>query len=93
MTCAGLSGPASPLVADHRDENRHKWQLLHGSDAVPLDSAPSPITECAAAPTSTIPGAILFHEAQFEGRKVRVPVFLGRRPVEGSDTDRGRRAA
>jgi len=31
---------------------------------------------------STIPGAKLFHEGQFEGRKVRLPVFLGRRPVE-----------
>jgi hypothetical protein len=27
----------------------------------------------------------LFHEGQFEGRKVRVPVFLGRRPHEPVD--------
>jgi len=39
--------------------------------------------ECAAAVTSsTLPGARLFHEGQFEGRKVRVPVFLSRRPGE-----------
>ena len=31
---------------------------------------------------STLPGAKLFHEGQLEGRKVRVPVFLGRRPQE-----------
>jgi hypothetical protein len=31
---------------------------------------------------ATIPGARLFHEGQFEGRKVRPPVFLGRRPQE-----------
>ncbi|MFA6294205.1 MAG: alpha-amylase family glycosyl hydrolase [Victivallales bacterium] len=31
---------------------------------------------------STLPGAKLFHEGQLEGRKVRVPVFLGRRPSE-----------
>jgi glycosidase len=30
----------------------------------------------------TLPGAKLFHEGQFEGRKVRMPVFLGRRPRE-----------
>jgi len=32
--------------------------------------------------TSTVPGAKLFHEGQFDGRKVRLPVFLGRRPAE-----------
>ena len=30
----------------------------------------------------TLPGIRLFHEGQFEGRKVRLPVFLGRRPDE-----------
>lgn len=31
---------------------------------------------------ATLPGMRLFHEGQFEGRKVRPPVFLGRRPYE-----------
>jgi hypothetical protein len=31
---------------------------------------------------TTIPGAKLIHEGQLEGRKVRLPVFLGRRPEE-----------
>jgi len=31
---------------------------------------------------ATLPGAKLFYEGQFEGRKVRPPVFLGRRPDE-----------
>ena len=35
----------------------------------------------------TLPGAKLLHEGQFEGRKVRLPVFLGRRPVEPVDGD------
>lgn len=35
--------------------------------------------------TSTLPGARLFHEGQFEGRKVRLPVFLSRRPQESAD--------
>ena len=30
--------------------------------------------------TSTLMGAKLFHEGQFEGCTVRLPVFLGRRP-------------
>jgi hypothetical protein len=35
--------------------------------------------------TATLPGARLFHEGQFEGRKIRLPVFLGRRPAEPQD--------
>ena len=43
----------------------------------------SPARERAAAVTiATLPGARLFHEGQFEGRRVRLPVFLGRRPEE-----------
>ncbi len=48
----------------------------------------SPAREKAAAVvTSTLMGARLFHEGQFEGRKVRLPVFLGRRPSESTDPD------
>jgi len=35
----------------------------------------------------TLTGAKLLHEGQFEGRKVRLPVFLGRRPSERVDPD------
>ncbi len=41
----------------------------------------------AAVTTSTLPGARMFHEGQFEGRKVRLPVFLARRPDEPVDED------
>ncbi len=34
---------------------------------------------------ATLPGATLWHEGQFEGRRVRPPVFLSRRPVEAPD--------
>ena len=42
--------------------------------------------EAAALVTSTLPGARLFHGGQFEGRKVRLPVFLQRRPLEPVDS-------
>lgn len=43
----------------------------------------TPAKEQAAALTAaTLPGARLFHEGQFEGRRTRLPVFLGRRPQE-----------
>ena len=35
----------------------------------------------------TLAGARLLHEGQFEGRKVRLPVFLARRPDEPVDPD------
>ncbi len=48
----------------------------------------SPAKEQAAAvATSSLPGARLFHEGQFEGRTVRLPVFLGRRPLEPVNTE------
>ena len=39
----------------------------------------------AAVTSATLPGARLFHEGQFEGRRVRLPVFLRRRPDEVPD--------
>jgi glycosidase len=41
----------------------------------------------AAVTVATIPGARLFHEGQFEGRKIRLPVFLERRPAEPPDPE------
>jgi hypothetical protein len=41
--------------------------------------------EAAAVVASSLPGARLFHEGQLEGRKTRLPVFLGRRPEEPVD--------
>jgi hypothetical protein len=35
----------------------------------------------------TLPGARLLHEGQLEGARVRLPVFLGRRPAEPVDDD------
>jgi len=39
----------------------------------------------AALTIATLPGIKMFHEGQFEGRKARLPVFLGRRPDEAID--------
>jgi hypothetical protein len=41
----------------------------------------------AAVAIATLPGATLWHEGQFEGWRVRLPVFLGRRPPEPVDVD------
>jgi hypothetical protein len=41
----------------------------------------------AAVTVGTLPGIRMFHEGEFDGRKVRPPVFLGRRPEEAADED------
>ncbi|MDT7815649.1 MAG: hypothetical protein QOJ42_5565 [Acidobacteriaceae bacterium] len=43
--------------------------------------------EAAAVIASSLPGARLFHEGQLEGRKIRIPVFLSRRPAEPVDQE------
>jgi hypothetical protein len=43
---------------------------------------PEDAERAAAVAVATLPGATLWHEGQFEGRRVRPPVFLARRPDE-----------
>ena len=44
-------------------------------------------SRAAAVTILTLPGAKLLHEGQLEGRQVKVPVQLGRRPAEPIDVD------
>jgi len=61
-------------------------RFLENHDEARAAAAFPPERERAAAlTTSTLPGARLFHEGQFAGRKVRLPVFLDRRPAEPVD--------
>jgi hypothetical protein len=61
-------------------------RFIENHDEPRAAAAFSPAKAQAAAITmATIPGAKLFHEGQFEGRRVRVPVFLDRRPEESPD--------
>ena len=46
---------------------------------------PPEAERAAAIAIATLPGATMWHEGQFEGRRVRPPVFLARRPDEPSD--------
>jgi hypothetical protein len=63
-------------------------RFLENHDEPRAADAFSPAKErTAAVVTSTLMGARMFHEGQFEGRKVRLPVFLQRRPEEPADAD------
>ena len=48
---------------------------------------PADAERAAAVVIATLPGATLWHEGQFEGRRVRPPVFLSRRPDEPPDLE------
>ena len=51
------------------------------------DRLPEDAERAAAIALATLPGATLWHEGQFEGRRVRPPVFLARRPDEPLHAD------
>jgi len=60
---------------ENHDEPRHVVAFQQGKN------------RAAVVISSTLPGAKLYHEGQFEGRKVKLPVFLQRRPEEPVDSD------
>ena len=61
-------------------------RFLENHDEPRVAGRLTPQAERAAAITiATLPGATLWHEGQFEGRRVRPPVFLRRRPDELPD--------
>jgi hypothetical protein len=51
------------------------------------DRLPADAERAAAVAVATLPGATMWHEGQFEGRRVRPPVFLARRPDEPPDLE------
>jgi hypothetical protein len=61
---------------ENHDEPRAATALPGGRDRV------------AAVTVATTPGATLWHDGQLEGRQVRLPVFLGRRPAEPAEAAR-----
>ncbi len=63
-------------------------RFIENHDEPRAASVFSPLKERAASVViATVPGARLFHEGQFKGMRVRLPVFLGRRPEEQADAD------
>jgi len=75
------------LCADLAYQNR-LVRFIENHDEPRAAAMFSPLKARAAAVTfATLPGAKLFHEGQMEGRKVRPPVFLARRPPEAADPE------
>jgi hypothetical protein len=71
------------LVANP-DWQQHTVRFLENHDEPRAAATFSPLARemaCAVA-IATLPGTALWYEGQFEGRAVKLPVFLGRRPDE-----------
>jgi hypothetical protein len=63
---------------------QHSLRFLENHDERrAAEVLPSAAWHCAAAlVTSTVPGMVMYHEGQLDGRKIKVPVQLARRPRE-----------
>ena len=72
----------------HVDYQRRLVRFLENHDEPRAATEVPPAKERAAAVViATLPGATLWHEGQFVGWRVRLPVFLARRPVEPVDQE------
>ena len=87
-----IVGEDASAVRDHlRADLSYQSRLLrflenHDEPRI-ADRLPSDAERAAAVAVATLPGATMWHEGQFEGRRVRPPVFLARRPDEAPDAD------
>jgi len=75
------------LVADSSYQERMVRFIENHDEPRAAAAFPDGKGRAAAVAILTLPGAKLLHEGQFEGSKVRLPVFLGRRPAEPVDAD------
>ena len=70
------------------DEQRHTVRFAENHDEPRAAAVMSPAQHRAALVTvCTTPGVALLHEGEADGRRVRVPVTLGRRPEEPADLE------
>ncbi|MGO8882103.1 MAG: hypothetical protein ACLQI7_00015, partial [Streptosporangiaceae bacterium] len=85
-----IVGQDASAVRDHlRSDLSYQSRLLrflenHDEPRIAA-RMPADAGRAAAVTIATLPGATLWHEGQFEGRRVRPPVFLSRRPGEPPD--------
>ena len=87
-----IIGEDASAIRDHlRADLSYQSRLLrflenHDEPRIASSIAAGP-ERAAAVAVATLPGATLWHEGQFEGRRVRPPVFLSRRPDEAPDVE------
>ena len=77
----------SHLWADLAYQNKLARFLENHDEPRAAHDFPPPVHQAAAVLTYFTPGLRFFHEGQFEGRRVKVSMHLGRRPEEPVDPD------
>jgi hypothetical protein len=75
------------LLADRSYQDRMVRFIENHDEPRAAAAFPDGKGRAAAVAVLTLPGARLLYEGQFEGMKVRLPVFLGRHPAEPPDQD------
>jgi len=75
------------LLADLGYQSRLLRFLENHDEPRIADRLPEDLERAAAVAIATLPGATMWHEGQFEGDRVHVPVFLQRRPDEPPDEE------
>jgi len=82
----GKARPVQEHLLANRNSHDKQVRFLENHDEVRAAAAFSPQVHRSAAILAFLaPGLRLFHQGQFEGRKIHIPVQLQRRPVEPVD--------
>ncbi len=90
MTACGMRtlNPYAPICVPTSDFQRRLLRFIENHDEPRAASVFGPAQARAAAVVgSTLEGARLIHDGQLDGRRTRIPVFLGRGPDEPPDGD------
>ncbi|HEU4346850.1 MAG TPA: alpha-amylase [Actinoplanes sp.] len=87
-----LGGDASSVRGHLRADVGYQRRLVrflenHDEPRAAATLRPVERERAAAVAIATLPGATLWHEGQLDGRRVQLPVFLGRRPAEPLDAE------
>ena len=87
MAHGAAEGVRQHLLADASYQQKMVRFIENHDEPRAATAFPDDKGRAAAVATLTLPGAKLLHQGQFEGLKLRLPVFLGRRPEEPVDPD------
>jgi hypothetical protein len=82
LTSVDVAAVREHVTADLSYQSRLMRFLENHDEPRIADRLPDDAERAAAVALATLPGATLWQEGQFEGRRVRPPVFLSRRPDE-----------
>ena len=87
LLTADAAGVRGHLGADLAYQSRLLRFIENHDEPRVAEVVPAGPERAAAVAIATLPGATMWHEGQFEGRRVRPPVFLARRPDEPLDQE------